>query len=137
MDVSKQPPVTNLNNQGADDIPPQQAPSKPAEPKNPEGYVPSFETYTPSEVQEAQEVQKAPETEPKPVSETPQPKKLPEPQTISLDTEVAQEELNIVDKTEKVTELHEIKTPKDKITDRADADEEKFIQEVEAAHGHK
>ncbi|RJR26886.1 hypothetical protein C4561_03870 [candidate division WWE3 bacterium] len=43
----------------------------------------------------------------------------------------------IVDKTDKITELHHVQHPKDKLTSIADLEEEEFISEVETAHGHK
>ena len=43
----------------------------------------------------------------------------------------------VVDKTDKITELHHVQHPKDKLTSIADIEEEEFISEVETAHGHK
>jgi hypothetical protein len=43
----------------------------------------------------------------------------------------------VVDQTKIVTKLHHLDTTSDAITSLADEEEEKFIQEVEAAHGVK
>jgi len=43
--------------------------------------------------------------------------------------------LNVVDKTEKITELHPVKTTTDTLTTKADQNEELFIEEVEKIHG--
>ncbi|MFC1622248.1 hypothetical protein ACFL13_02640 [Patescibacteria group bacterium] len=43
---------------------------------------------------------------------------------------------NVVDKTDTLTTLHEIKKPTDSLTDFADDEEEEFIKEVEEHHGH-
>jgi len=40
-----------------------------------------------------------------------------------------------VDKTDKITSLHEIKSSTDKLTVEADEEEERFIEEVEKHHG--
>lgn len=43
----------------------------------------------------------------------------------------------IVDNTKNITKLHHLEHSVDKLTSIADDEEEKFITEVEAAHGHK
>jgi|GEM_PF-3617888 len=43
---------------------------------------------------------------------------------------------SVVDKTDQLTSLHEIKIPKDNLTKEADEEEERFIEEVEKHHGH-
>jgi hypothetical protein len=43
----------------------------------------------------------------------------------------------VVDKSNELTKTHHLQNSHDKLTALADTDEEKFIEEVEAAHGHK
>ena len=49
----------------------------------------------------------------------------------------AQPAPSIVDKSSELTQIHPLKHAQDKLTALADLDEEKFIEEVESAHGHK
>lgn len=104
--------------------------------KSPEEAPVTYETYVP-EIQKSAEVQKSGEI-PKPVVETPQPN-APKPQTqlSGSSPNTTAEDLNVVDRTSEITSLHDIKKPRDKITDRADEEETDFIEKVEAAHGHK
>ena len=50
--------------------------------------------------------------------------------------EVVENTPQIVDKTDKPTEVHEVKKPGDKLTKEADEEEEHFIEEVEKHHGN-
>ena len=91
------------------------------------GFIP--ETPAPPETQ------KSPESIPTPTP--PQPKK-PEKSVEEAPTPIEQTEptQNVVDKTEQITTLHEIKSTKDKLTKEADEEEEHFIEEVEKHHGN-
>ena len=106
----------------------------PVDPKNPEGAVsekgaPIFET--------------SPTHEPTPAPEKNVP--LPTPDntvgasTAPLSTSIPQDSTDktprVVDKTDEITSLHEIKSSPDKLTTEADEEEERFIEEVEKHHG--
>lgn len=87
---------------------------------------------------EKKETEKAPET-------FKSPETTPTPQSVSTsgkdDTNQAPAQSNgdthIVDKTKEKTKIHHLEHPQDKLTSIADAEEEDFIEEVEAAHGYK
>jgi hypothetical protein len=72
------------------------------------------------------EIPKAPTPEPKPIDTLIPPVQAPAPAIPQ-----------IVDKSAELTKTHHLDKPHDKLTELADSDEEKFIHEVEAAHGHK
>ncbi len=90
--------------------------------------APSPETQTPPETLKPKE--EIPVPAPKTVKPTP-------PLEVPKDGEVEPPQVpNVVDKTDQVTSLHEIKEPKDKLTEEADEEEEHFIEEVEKHHGN-
>jgi len=91
--------------------------------------APSRETHASTETLKLQE-KVAPPT-PKPSKEKPKPEAPKD--TIGEDSNRPPV---VVDKTDQITSLHEIKKPMDKLTEEADDEEERFIEEVEKQHGH-
>jgi len=70
---------------------------------------------------------------------------VPKPETvketeISTNSSIQQNQTDstkhVVDKTNQITTLHDIKPTKDKLTLNADEEEERFIEEVERHHGN-
>ena len=98
------------------------------------GGKPTAESSFIPETPAPSETQKSPESIPTPTP--PQPKEFKKSTEEALppieQTEPIQ---NVVDKTEQITTLHEIKSTKDKLTKEADEEEEHFIEEVEKHHG--
>ncbi len=88
----------------------------------------SSETQTPSESLRSKE--KIPIPTPEPAPSTP-PLETPKDGVVE-----SVEVPNVVDKTDEITSLHEIKKPMDKLTKEADEEEEHFIEEVEKHHGN-
>lgn len=91
------------------------------------------ETPSSPETQTSPEIQKLPEKLTGPIPKTAQaapPLEVPKNGAVEP-TQIP----NIVDKTDQLTTLHEIKEPKDKLTKEADEEEEHFIEEVEKHHG--
>jgi hypothetical protein len=90
--------------------------------------------------QEQQGVATTPETAI--VPETPQPAQTQQqppqqdPAQADTTTQGQAASTQVVDKTEEITELHDVKETADNLTKFADEEEEEFIQEVETAHGH-
>lgn len=87
-------------------------------------------------------VEKQPEPETlKSPEKVPTPKPTPEEneeETVSdivPETPTTEGSPKIVDKTDELTSLHQIKEPQDKLTKEADEEEERFIEEVEKHHG--
>lgn len=83
-------------------------------------------------------VEREPEQENEPLYEAPTPQtdtqKAAAPIAMQPATTPAPK---IVDKSGELTKTHHIQHTLDKLTALADLDEEKFIEEVESAHGHK
>lgn len=138
--------VSTIQNQQDDQITSLQQPAKPgaAFGKGPEGGFPlPVESAPVSEITKGNEIQKAPETEPAAEEQetfVPLAKviKKDEPAAVQpVGTSATQaQKPNIVDKTDLPSTLHHIQHPHDKITDLADREEEEFIKDVKAAHGH-
>ncbi len=83
-------------------------------------------------------IEKEPNYEKQRQQETPKPEEEQPQQPLLTKTSPAPEpKPNIVDKSKEMTKLHHIGNTLDKITQRADEEEEKFITEVEAAHERK
>jgi len=99
----------------------------------PEGS-PTPETPSSSEVQTSPESLTSQEKIPIPSPKAAQsPSQLEVPRDSVVEPAQVQ---NVVDRTDQVTSLHEIKEPKDKLTEEADDEEEHFIEEVEKHHGN-
>ncbi len=83
----------------------------------------------------------SPETQPAPeIQPVPQSPLYNEPKNEQLPSEPAPiptppPTQSVVDKTEQITSLHEIKSTEDELTKEADEEEEHFIEEVEKQHG--
>ena len=110
-------------------------PTSPASSENP--LIPetpiSEEQTTPVETLSMPEIQVAPEiptsaagtqTPTQPEDDLPEQFKVTEPVP------------KVVDRTEQITELHQIDQPGDALTKEADEEEKKFIEEVEKHHGN-
>lgn len=100
--------------------------------KGPESGAIGVERPTPPEVQKPPEtissLEKTPV--PKPAGQEP-----PAPQQGPQTENATEDPPKVVDKTDEITTLHEIKDSKDKLTKEADEEEEHFIEEVEKHHG--
>lgn len=88
---------------------------------------------TPESKEKAAEKLPQTETEPKPAPQNQLPQQEPE-QKQKEQSSPQKPTANIVDKSQQPLKLHHIEKPKDKLTEKADEEEEKFIKEVEAAH---
>jgi hypothetical protein len=60
-----------------------------------------------------------------------------EEQTGPLLTKLEQPQPTIVDKSAELTKIHHISQSHDKLTNRADTEEEEFIEKVESIHDHR
>jgi len=114
-------------------LPDDQTPNIPIA-KNPEGQpagesVPIFETPSTHE--------QAPSAEINVPIPTPDntPTSSATPQSVASSKTAPNTAARVVDKTDKITSLHEIKSSTDKLTVEADEEEERFIEEVEKHHG--
>ena len=89
------------------------------------GFVP--ETPTPSEIQ------KSPET----IVPVPAPKPPVFEEEVETSDPLTETKplKNVADKTDEITTLHDIQKTEDKLTKKADEEEEHFIEEVEMHHG--
>jgi len=127
-------------------IDPKQPTSPPSDPntsgsalKGSEGGVFQESTTTPKapsspEAQPSPEILNSQENIPVPSPETAQ---TASPLEVPKDGAIKPTQIqNVVDKTDQLTSLHEIKKPKDKLTKEADDEEEHFIEEVEKHHGN-
>lgn len=128
QDNQSQPPQSQPVNNG----PIYDTPSKPGINK-PFGES-SFVSETPKtpEKMKNTEVIPNPEFGPKPGEKEQTQEDQNEIATLAKDPE----EAKVVDKTDQITTLHDIKNSTDSLTIKADKDEEEFIEGVEKRHGH-
>lgn len=102
----------------------------PSAPTTETALTPSAETQVASE--------RGPAQENEPIYQTPAAQPAKKDDVTSIATQPATPPVpKIVDKSSELTKTHHIQHTQDKLTALADVDEEKFIEKVETAHGHK